>query len=195
MARAPRPGGCNQGLEPLLGAERCAVLQTVLIRRGVAWACEAAGADGHAVLAVDRPDAVEGLRDLVPAVEVWDEADPAAAAAAAHDRFGGPLLIGTTDTPRLGAGHASAALVDLGEGADLVVGPAHDGGWYLMAMHTPMPRILGAATVAECLRAAMEDGLEVGLLRMERDLATPADAAALLADPLVPTDVRRALGG
>ena len=37
--------------------------------------------------------------------------------------------------------------------------------------------------------------MEVGLLRHERALRTPADAAAFLADPLTPAEVRAALAG
>ena len=43
------------------------------------------------------------------------------------------------------------------------------------------------------LRRARELGAEVGMLRHERVLATPDDAAALLADPLLPDELRTAL--
>jgi hypothetical protein len=39
------------------------------------------------------------------------------------------------------------------------------------------------------LAAAQEAGLRLGLLRAERDLDTPDDARALLADPALPGDV------
>lgn len=194
MARAPRPGGCNPGLEPLLGAEGCAALQTVLIRRAAGWAREVAGRDGHAAVACDPPEEREAVAGLAPGLELWAASDPAAALMTAFERFGGPVLVATTDMPRLGREHAAAALLDLDEGTDLVIGPAHDGGWYLLGVREPRPEAIAGPMVAECLRAAHELGLEVGLLRMERDLATPQDAAALLADPLLPGEVRAALG-
>ena len=43
------------------------------------------------------------------------------------------------------------------------------------------------------LGRARELGAEVGMLRHERLLVTPGDAAALLADPLAPADLRAAL--
>jgi hypothetical protein len=43
------------------------------------------------------------------------------------------------------------------------------------------------------LGRAGELGAEVGMLRHERLLVTPADAAALLADPMAPPDLRAAL--
>ncbi len=45
------------------------------------------------------------------------------------------------------------------------------------------------------LKRAGELGAEVGMLRHERLLVTPADAAALLADPLLPDELRAALSG
>ena len=40
------------------------------------------------------------------------------------------------------------------------------------------------------LRRARELGIEVGMLRHERVLAAPGDVAALLADPLLPAELR-----
>ena len=191
MARAPRPGGCNHQLEPLLGPDGCAKLQAVLVERAVAWA--QAVAPGAVAVACTPPDGCADLAGLTGEAERWPEGDPAAAAARAFATFGGPVLLATTDMPRLRPEHAAAALLDLREGADVAIGPAHDGGWYLVALREPHPQLLVHETVAELLGAAAEQGLEVGLLRMERDLATPADAAALRADPLVAREVRAAL--
>ena len=45
------------------------------------------------------------------------------------------------------------------------------------------------------LRSLLDAGLSFGWLRSERDLDGPADAAALLADPCAPADIRAVLGG
>ena len=50
------------------------------------------------------------------------------------------------------------------------------------------PRVLQLS-----LQAAAEAGLSLGMLRGERDLDTPADARAALADPRFPDDIAEML--
>lgn len=194
MARAPRAGDCHHGLEPLLGAERCARLQAVLLRRAVAWARAVAG-ERVAVAFTPAGAGAEVAAEAGAGVEVWEDVAPQAAAERAFAVFGGPVLLARAEMPRLREGHARAALLDLDEGADVAFGPSHGGGWYLVALAAPHPELLEADTVAECLGVAGRLGLEVGLLRMERDLTSPEDAEALLVDPIVPLEVRTALRG
>jgi glycosyltransferase A (GT-A) superfamily protein (DUF2064 family) len=130
--------------------------------------------------------------------EVVAEPSAAAAMAAAFERHGGPLLVARTDLPRLSPAHAAAALLDLTEGGDVSFGPTMDGGWYLAAMADPRPELLalsdevweGPVVMARTLEVAQRLGLEIGLLRMERRLASAVDVAAYAADPLTPPDVR-----
>jgi glycosyltransferase A (GT-A) superfamily protein (DUF2064 family) len=128
--------------------------------------------------------------------------EPAEALAAAIARIGrGPLLIAGTDCARLGAEHARAALDDLASGCDVAIGATLEGGWYLAGLREPRPELLTVAPeawqrqggIALVLERAAELGAEVGMLRHERLLVTPADAAALLADPLLPDELRAAL--
>jgi glycosyltransferase A (GT-A) superfamily protein (DUF2064 family) len=181
MARDVRPGHRGEGLESMLGSEGRARLESLMLERTVAWA--EAVAPGR-------------VRISSPGEDV------AAAAAATADRFGGgPLIVVSAQVPRLGPGHAAAALLDLAEGADASYGPLHSGGWYLAALREVRSDLLpvfaapddGEPLISRTLGAAAELGLEVGLLRMERGLETPADARALLADPLLPADVRAVL--
>jgi len=101
--------------------------------------------------------------------------------------------------PRLGRGHAAAAYSDLRAGARAVFGPALDGGAYLVAVPDRATDLLslpeGPAGLPRALETARTRGDEVGLLRHERELATPADAAAFLADPLLAPELRAALAG
>jgi uncharacterized protein len=201
MARAPSSAAVKPQLRPLLGAERCAELQALLIRRAAAWA--AAAAPGAAHVAVEGP--LEEVRALLPreVVVFAQEADePAGMLAAAIARVGrGPLLIAGTDCPRLGASHAAAALSDLAAGCDVAIGATLEGGWYLAGLRQPRPELLTVASdawqrrggIGLVLERARELDAEVGMLRHERLLVTPADAAALLADPLLPADLRAAL--
>ena len=78
-------------------------------------------------------------------------------------------------------------------------GATLDGGWYLAGLREPRPELLTVALgrtggIGPVLRRAHELGAEVGMLRHERVLATPEDAAALLADPLLDPELRGAIG-
>jgi glycosyltransferase A (GT-A) superfamily protein (DUF2064 family) len=109
----------------------------------------------------------------------------------------GPLLVAGTGVPRLSAAHAAAALADLAEGCDATFGPALDGGFYLAGLAGSYAAVFtlpaeaweGADLLTGVLSCARENGLELGLLRYERELRAPLDVRALLADPLAPADV------
>lgn len=113
------------------------------------------------------------------------------------------VFIIAADVPRLTEAHLACAAIDLDDGADASFGSTLDGAAYLLAMrvvrhdllaHAP-GRSADPAGAARALAAAREAGLDVGLVRMERRLRDPGDAAALLADPLLPADVRSVLSG
>jgi len=200
MARAPVAGACKTRLEPLLGPEGCARLQAVLIDVAMAWAAEAVG-PGRVLLALDGAAGWGHTPACVaqPAGSLGERIT--AGVTEAFARFGGPLLVIGTDMPRLGRAHAAAALADMDAGADASFGPALDGGYYLLALREPRAELLalapqdwgGPTVLAKTLRIAAELELDIGLLRTERDLDTPVDAAAFLADPLTPVAVRAAL--
>jgi len=155
-------GAAPAQLVAALGERRAAAVHAVLLARTLAVARAAA----------DRVEVADGR-----------------AAAAALGR--GPLLILPAICPRLGSGHAAAALADLQAGCDVVYGPTLEGDWYLAALATPRLELLEGSPFG----VAREHDVEVGVLRYERALRTGADGAAFLADPLTPADVRAALGG
>jgi rSAM/selenodomain-associated transferase 2 len=112
-----------------------------------------------------------------------------------------PLLVVGVDT-KLTPQHAADALDRLDAGADVVFGPALDGGYYLVAMKRPQPAVFGLPpegwggpdVLARSLAAAHAAGLSTALLRPERDLDTPADALALTegdSDPELAALLRR----
>ena len=109
----------------------------------------------------------------------------------------------SADVPRLSVAHLACAALDLDDGADASFGSTLDGGAYLLAMRHARADLLahgpggtpGPAGMAHAFAVASQAGVEIGLIRMERRLRDPADAAAMLADPLLPADVRRALMG
>ncbi len=204
LARAPVPGACKTRLEPLLGPDGCARLQAALIARAVGWAHAAAPGAAH----LAHTGAGADLGRLVPAgTRLFAQVDGdlgrrlAAAAARVHVDAGGPVLVVGADVPALGRAHAVAALDDLGHGCDVVLGPSTDGGYYLIGLAEPRPELFaldsrawgGPDVLRLTLAAAERAGLQVGLLRAERDLDEPADARALLADPMTAADVRALL--
>jgi rSAM/selenodomain-associated transferase 1 len=207
MARAPRPGQCKTRLEPLLGEQGCARLQAGLVRRAARWAAETAST-GAAFVAFDPPDAEAELRALVPGgVRLFAQADGdlGGRLLAAVDRVfsenDGPVLIVGVDVPGLDGAHSAAALDDLADECDVTLGPALDGGYYLIGLREPQPSLFALPTEAWggpdvwllTIEAAQTAGLQIGLLRAERDLDTPGDARALLADPGLPADVAELL--
>jgi glycosyltransferase A (GT-A) superfamily protein (DUF2064 family) len=208
MARAPRRGEVRLALEPLLGADGCAQLQSALIVQAARWAEHVAPGQVH--VAHDPPDAGRELRTLVgdDVVLFPQNGDGIAgrladAAARVFGRADGPLLIAWPDLPRLRREHAIGAIDDLHVGCDMVLGPAIDGGFYLVGLARPLPELFAlsehswrssdAMTIA--VTAARDAGLDVGILRAERALHRPADVRATLADPLAPEGIVRILRG
>jgi len=98
----------------------------------------------------------------------------------------GVVVVGS-DAPLVGAGHIVRAVRALGAGAPAVIGPAEDGGYYLIGLSSDRPdlftgipwgsgRVLGA-TLARLRRAR----LAVVVLPRARDVDRPADLAWLRA--------------
>jgi hypothetical protein len=85
-----------------------------------------------------------------------------------------------TDVPGVSREHVLAALASL-DGHDLAVGPAHDGGYYLLAMRRPEPRLFeGVAwstplVLRETLERAASLGLRVASLETLVDVDTLDD--------------------
>lgn len=106
--------------------------------------------------------------------------------AAITDRFaagaGRVLLIGT-DCPAVGADLLEAAFREL-DRADAVLGPSVDGGYYLIGMTSPIPRLFRdipwstPMTLSVTLDRAAAAGVTVALLEERRDVDTAADWAA-----------------
>lgn len=203
MARAPRRGQVRLALEPLLGPDGATALQAALIAQAGDWANEVTPDRVH--VAHDPPDAGPEIAELVPGGASIFPQNGDGIAGRLADAVGrvfshneGPLLIVWPDIPRLRPEHALAALEDLGNNCDLVLGPAIDGGFYLIGISRPLPELFSLSEQAWRNTDAMtlgvaatrDAGLELGLLRAERALHRPADVRAALADPLLPDELR-----
>ena len=123
----------------------------------------------------------------------------AGALGAALAGFAGPVLLVAADVPRLDDALAADALGDLAAGCALAFAPATDARPFLLALAEPSPAALALLGARDRHREAvfadaMALGGEVGLLRSERRLVTPADARALALDPLAPASLRALAG-
>ncbi|ODA70554.1 TIGR04282 family arsenosugar biosynthesis glycosyltransferase [Streptomyces sp. AVP053U2] len=198
MAKAPRPGTVKTRLHPLLDPQRCAELQAELIRHTMQLTTSHtpraylayAPADGEDTLGTAVP---AGVRLLLQRGEDLGQR----LAAAVTDAFtdgARPLLVIGTDAPTLTAGHLTAAFTTL-EDNDVALGPALDGGYYLIGLRAPHTSLFDLApdmwSTDRVLTAtrALGEGLNTGLLPPLRDLDTPEDAAALLPDPALPPQI------
>ena len=201
---APPATRRGSALERLLGPEGCRRLEAVLLARAVAWA--AATTPGAAFVALPPGAEEPGARlgrdvDCFPAPEATAPERLAAAVERVFAAAGGPVIVVRPDFPRLGVYHARAALEDLGDGCDVVLGVAVGGGLYLLAMRRPQPRLFALAgrgddgeTTRRNAREVTEGlDLDVGMLHYERALVGSDDVLAMLADPLAPSDVTEVL--
>lgn len=207
MAKAPRPGECKTRLEPLLGPEGCARLQGALIRSASRWAKDVApdsayigyGPDGAREAEV-RPHVPDGVRLFRDGPGDLGDRLAAASARVLAERPGALMVVGT-DMPLLDRSHAIDARAALGDGADVVFGPATDGGYWMIALARALPEVFalpsaswgGPEVLERSLALAEEAGLRAELIGTERDLDDPGDARALLERPGLPGDVAVAL--
>lgn len=206
MARAPRRGEVRRALEPLLGRDGSAALQSALIVQAVRWARQVAPEAVY--VAHDPPDSAPELRALLgEGVTLFPQNGDGIAgrladlAARLFTRQSDPLLVVWPDLPQLRPEHADAALDDLGAGCDVVLGPVIEGGFYLVGLARPLPKLFALPEQAwrspdvmkVGLAAVVDAGLELGILRAERALQRPADVRAALADPCLPAEIARIL--
>lgn len=200
MAKAPVAGHAKTRLEPLLGAAGCARLQAALVRRTVTVAEQAA--PGAVFLACAGP--ADLLHPLVgPGTRLFDQCDGdlgqrmTDAVERVRERRPGPVVVIGTDCPVLGRGHLRAAADALAVGCDVVFGPAHDGGYYLVGLRGPAAPVFaiphacwgGPGVLAASRAAVRAAGLRSVLIDVEHDLDTPADAVVHGADPRVPPEL------
>ena len=112
-------------------------------------------------------------------------ADFGARLADAHARVPGPVVQVGMDTPHLTPGLLLAAAAGLAD-HDAVLGPAEDGGWWVLALRDPARASvlrdvpMSTSTTGADTRAALTDaGLDVGTTATLRDVDEVADAQAV----------------
>ena len=189
IAKEPVPGLAKTRLVPALGEAGAARAASAMLADTLA-AVRASGAEPW--LCFTPIEARGRLRRLAPgfgllAQTSGDLGDRLAACLvdlleAGADRV---AIVGA-DTPHIPPGSYRRAFALLDE-ADVVLGPALDGGYYLVAAKTARPELfvgvpMGTEVVlAETLTRAARSGLLVALLPPLRDLDRVEDLAAALA--------------
>jgi len=188
FVKAPQPGAAKTRLIPILGPEGAAALY-----RGMAGIVLAATtprpAEYERLVFFDPPGAAGELRSWLPGLRLIPQSGSDLGArmchALAHALHRGArraAVIGT-DTPEVDRKRVSEALAAL-EAADLVLGPAEDGGYYLLALSRPRPELFAGvawgtpAVREETLERAAALGLRVHELPSLRDIDTAADLRA-----------------
>jgi glycosyltransferase A (GT-A) superfamily protein (DUF2064 family) len=198
LAKAPHPGRVKTRLcppaDPVQAAEvaAAALLDTVDAVRAVpnvlpvlALSGELAGARRTNELAA----AIDGVPTLPQRGDSLGDRIAAAHADAAALSPGSPVLQIGMDTPQVHAALLErCARTLLGRGTDAVLGPATDGGWWVLGLRDPyaaagISRVptSRADTGARTAAALRGGGLRVRSLPELRDVDTADDAAAVAA--------------
>jgi rSAM/selenodomain-associated transferase 1 len=181
FARVPRAGAVKTRLIPAIGAGAAADLQARLIETTLAKARALGNCAVRLWLAGDTHNYVPP--DAAWTVQQGDDlgARMSHAFVVTLARARACVLIGT-DCPALTTAHLGQAFAEL-ERNDVVVVPAEDGGYVLIALRTPQPQLFegigwGGPTVMQATRARIEAaGLRACYLPPLPDLDTPEDLA------------------
>ena len=189
VAKAPAPGRAKTRLVPPLTHEQAAGLARALLLDTLA-ACREELADVR-LLVPDEAD-LEPLARLTNGAPITVQrgrglADALRLSIREHTVDGATAIV-SSDVPGLPRGALREAAGRLARGADVVLGPAMDGGYWLIAMReahdAPFERIPWStpAVLAATLERCREAGLAVELLEPWRDIDTAADLSALGAE-------------
>ena len=193
MAKAPRAGAVKTRLCPPLSPADAADLYACFLRDKIAQVEAVTGATG--VVAFTPEESRSEFEALAPGFRLIEQlgADLGERLrncldALLGDAYAGALAI-DSDTPTLPTAFLEQAVSLLsGPGADVVVGPSHDGGYYLIGVRRPAPFLFERmpwstpAVLPETLRRAEAKGLQVARLPVWFDVDTPADLDRLRAE-------------
>lgn len=201
LAREPSPGRAKTRLAADVGDERAAQLYAAFVRDSIAFAADHAR---RLYVSASPPESVDAFRGLAAGARCFAQPDAAFGARLLHSfetvvADGGrhPVLIGA-DSPTLPS-HLVAVAHQALRTHDVVLGPADDGGYYLIGMNTPHPALFEdidwstESVLSQTLDRARSLGLSVFVLPSWYDIDTGRDLDRLAHDPLLRDHTRRAL--
>jgi rSAM/selenodomain-associated transferase 1 len=189
FVKEPRPGAVKTRLAAALGPETAAELYRALAE-SVLEATTPVPGEYERLVFFDPPEARRALREWLPGVSLRAQAEGdlgermADAFVRAFGRGARRVVIVGSDVPGVSRETALRALAAL-DAADLVLGPAEDGGYYLIALREPHPELVRgvdwgtSAVLAQTLERATSARLGVRQLEPLHDVDTLADLRAV----------------
>jgi rSAM/selenodomain-associated transferase 1 len=185
LAKAPAPGRTKTRCTPPCSPEQAAALATAALSDTLAMV-QATPARRRVLVLDGEPGAwlISGFEVVPQRGDGLDERLDAAMSDAFRVAHAPALLIGM-DTPQVTVSVLTDAAQRLAAGADAVMGPANDGGYWAIGLQRPAPdAFVGVpmstpSTGAEQHRRLCDLGLGVDLLVELRDVDTWADAVAV----------------
>lgn len=212
FVRAPRPGAVKTRLAAVLGAETAAGLYRAMAGEEIRRTAPRRGEYARTFV-FDPPDAAAEMARWLPGetLEPQEGRDlgerMSRAFASAFADGGLRVAIIGSDVPSCGREQVARSLRSLDD-HDVVLGPARDGGYYLIALDRPRPALFQAIpwSTPSVLPATAERagvlGLSVLMLDPLRDIDTLEDVKAewprlrpIVAGTAVEDVVTRAIGG
>ncbi|WP_084604429.1 TIGR04283 family arsenosugar biosynthesis glycosyltransferase [Desulfonatronum thioautotrophicum] len=198
FTRYPVPGQVKTRLIPALGPDTAARLHRRMTEHVVTSARELIGSNRFTVHVGFTGAPLKAFRswlghDLGYVPQTGDDlgrrmGHGIAAVLRAGPGGRGPVVVIGSDVPGLDRDILGQAL-DALQRSDLVIGPAEDGGYYLIGMHRPHPELFenmdwGSSSVfAQTMDVAKRLGLTVTVLPVLRDVDRPEDLDVLRHDP------------
>jgi hypothetical protein len=197
VAKAPVPGLAKTRLGVHVGQQAAADLAAAALLDTLAAGAAAFGADRcHLALAGDLDDAsrADEIRSALRSWRVFVQEGESLGARLAHahgalaaDAAGAVIQVGM-DTPQLTPALLTEAADGLRPGGG-VIGPAEDGGWWLLGLSDPTAaRVLSGVpmstphTGTHTRRSLVAAGVRLATCRTLRDVDTVADAARVAAE-------------
>jgi len=191
FTRAPSAGQVKTRLIPRLGAQGAADFHARLIHHCLQTVTRAGLCPVELWCAPSCQDPFfQNCRECY-GIELYDQVQGElgermhAALGSALARAESAVLIGT-DIPSIEAADLDEAFQSLEQGKDAVVGPARDGGYYLIGLKQPSRRLFegipwGTSTVfQETVSRLQQLGMDWSRLREQSDVDTPDDYNRLL---------------
>lgn len=179
FTRFPTAGACKTRLIPALGAAGAAELHRRLTERTVAVMKTG---KAPVEVAYTGADAAQFADWLGPEVRFVKQAEGDLTARLLACLDPAPVIFFGADTPDLGTQHVEAAIAALDQ-HEVVIGPAEDGGYYLIGMRRPMPELLTDMpwstdqVLPETLARLARAGIAPALLGTLADCDRPDDLA------------------
>ena len=192
MAKQPTPGRTKTRLVPPLSPHQAAAIYECFLRDTIDLVRQVP--DVRPVVAYMPPGEQAYFAELAPDFEYYQQEGPDLGArldnGLTHYLGLGYLQVVAvnSDGPTLPLAYLASAFDELGREADVALGPSEDGGYYLIGLKRPAPRLLREVRMStphvtnDTLALAAEERLKVALLPTWYDVDDAQSLARLKAE-------------